>query len=923
MDNCLDYPDHQEHRDQPASFGPTNEIYHLTTFEDTEDYLDCAYPRYNEPYAPEDDEDQEPWDLPPLIDTSEEEGLEDMDEDEAPAHPPPWHNEGGLDWHHHPQQYAPPIYLDDPEITPYYTDDTVEPVLLTTLDTTTDLEYDDPMEILGLHDPPTTDPNDDRTTPSSPTYLEPTNMPGEEACAFPEDDALADNTHLSLAGLVDASSLSTEQYKVTVSLLEDNKDVFCFHPEQLGTCTLGHHVIDTGDAVPIKQAYYRMPYQKQEQLKAHVQQWLELGIIRPSNSPWASPMHLVPKKSGETRAVIDYRKLNSVTCKDAYPLPRIDDNLYNIGPAKYFSVVDLFSGYFQVPMAGVDSPDPHNSIAKTAFCCPWGLYEFTKVPFGLTNAPATFMRIMNEVLKAYIGKFVFVFLDDIIIYSNTLEEHLQHLELLFQALRAANMRLSSTKCRFATSYCTFLGFSVSADGLSCDARLVEAIALRPEPYLCKNPKKAVMSFLGLCSFYRRFVKGYAAIAEPLTRLTGKNQPFEWGAEQQHAFNTLKAKLMGYPILRRPDFSRPFFVHTDASQKAVGAVLTQKDEEGREYAVAYHSAKLSAAQTNWGITHLECYAVVNAVCDHWKDILLGHEFTVVTDHVALKWLMTSPNLQGKLARWSLRLQEFLPFSIQYRKGTQHLLADAMSRDPRHEDDCQETPTQELSTFEADYPHALHDSLDSVPTSLLTLEDTATPAPAPEPTPGASPSQGHSETPPLFEPPCTSDSDASLFPAPIRISVEGNIGCGKSTVIQHLQQLQEDPYWSNWFILPEPVADWHSLLDPFYGAPSGSTTRQIAATVLQQAVLNAYALRVPNPATAPQIITERSPWSSLAVFLPIQDLPPNMENVVHQAAHHMHATLDNALVGPPRPGLPVAYLMLRSTALRLLPQQSMPI
>jgi thymidylate kinase len=730
-------------------------------------------------------------------------------------------------------------------------------------------------EILG----DTQCPSQHDNASNSPIYLEASSLPGEEACSFPDDDALADNTHLSLSGLVDASNLTQEQYKSIVSVLEKNKDVFCFHPSQLGTCTVGSHIIDTGDAAPIKQTYYKMPYKKQEELKAHVQQWLELGVIRPSNSPWASPVHLVPKKGGDTRGVINYSKLNACTRKDAYPLPRIDDILYNMGPASYFSTVDLFSGYFQVTMAGVDGPDPHNSIAKTAFCCPWGLFEFTKVPFGLTNAPATFMRIMNEVLQQYVGQFIFVFLDDIIVYSRTFEEHLHHLQMLFQALRTANLRLSSTKCRFAARSCTFLGFSVSPENLGCDPRLTEAISLRPEPYMSKNPKKAVMSFLGLCSFYRRFVKDFAAIAEPLTRLTAKNQPFVWGAEQQEAFDILKAKLMDYPILRRPDFDRPFFVHTDASLKAVGAVLTQRDDSGREYAVAYHSAKLSAAQRNWAITHLECYAVVNAVCDHWKDILLGHEFTVITDHVALKWLMTSPNLQGKLARWSLRLQEFLPFTIEYRKGAQHLAADAMSRDPRHEDDTPDNPQMD---------------------TLLTME--AADNAVCENAPPDSTSQGHSETPPSCLH-CAEDSDGLDPWMPIRISIEGNIGCGKSTAMHQLQELQDHPQWCHWLMLPEPVADWHSLLDPFYSAPSGSTARHTAAIVLQQAVLNAYAVRVPDPMAAPFVISERSPWSSLAVFLPIQELPPNLEQVVYQTAHHMHTNLDNAL--------PTALVYLRTT------------
>jgi hypothetical protein len=230
-------------------------------------------------------------------------------------------------------------------------------------------------EPLHLEPPVTLDPTDFPKPPYNP--------PEAELCPFPyELDLLSDNRHLSIAGMVDCANLDAKEFDMIVSVLEENADVFCFHPTQLGTCNFGSLSIDTGDAKPIKQNYYRMPYKKQEELKKHVEQWLELGIIEPSNSPWSAPLHLVPKKGGATRAVVDYRKLNSVTKKDAYPLPLMNDILYNIGPARYFSVIDLHSGYLQVPMAGKDGKDPHNSIEKTAFACPFGhrLYQFLRLP---------------------------------------------------------------------------------------------------------------------------------------------------------------------------------------------------------------------------------------------------------------------------------------------------------------------------------------------------------------------------------------------------------------------------------------------------------------------------------------------------------------------------------------------------------------
>jgi hypothetical protein len=207
---------------------------------------------------------------------------------------------------------------------------------------------------------------------------------------------------------------------------------------------------------------------------------------------------------------------------------------------------------------------------------------------------------------------------------------------IFGRLRKANLKLNPVKCQFFKSHVTFLGFVVDEKGLSPDPRLIEAIANRQEPHSAK----AVASFLGLTGYYRRFVKDYSKIAEPLTRLLSPKLKFHWGPEQQQAFETLRDKLITYPILRRPDFSKPFILHTDASGQAIGAILAQKDEDGKEHAVAYHSKKLTPTERNWPITHLECFAVVNAVCKHFADFLLGHPFTVYTDCSALQWLLKS-------------------------------------------------------------------------------------------------------------------------------------------------------------------------------------------------------------------------------------------------------------------------------------------
>jgi hypothetical protein len=306
-----------------------------------------------------------------------------------------------------------------------------------------------PLEFFSLNETTkdhTTTPETDTEPPSKTTCV----PHDDEVVPFPDDGILADNRHLSLSSLVDSSNLTAEDFEQVVSLLEANKDIFCFHPSQLGTCKVGEHVIDTGDAKPIKQNYYRMPYKKQEELKKHIDEWLDAGIIEKSDSAWASPVHLVPKRGGDSRAVIDYRRVNSVTRKDAHPLPRMDDLLHNIGPAKYISTLDLHSGYLQIAIAGTNGPDPHNSRDKTAFVCPFGLFAFNKLSFGLCNGPATFMRVINEVLKDHIGKYCFVYLDDLLVRSNTLSEHLTHLAAIFQSLREAGLMLSTSKCKFAT-----------------------------------------------------------------------------------------------------------------------------------------------------------------------------------------------------------------------------------------------------------------------------------------------------------------------------------------------------------------------------------------------------------------------------------------------------------------------------------------
>src|SRR4051812_32339267 len=311
------------------------------------------------------------------------------------------------------------------------------------------------------------------------------------------------------------------------------------------------------------------------------------GIVRKSKSPWASPVVIVAKKTGDKRICVDYRKLNEVTKKNAYPLPRIDDMLESFRTANWFTTLDLASGYWQVEIEEKDKE-------KTAFITNFGLYEFNVMPFRLCNAPGTFQRLMNYVLQPYAAKFVSIYLDDIIIYSKSFEQHIDHIKQVFQALREANLKIKLKKCSFCMPNLTFLGHIVERDGIQPDPAKIEKVKDLPIP----KDVSQVRSALGLFSYYRRFIKDFSRIAKPINTLLKKDQVFEWTEKQQNAFNRLKNCLINAPILQYPNFDETFYLYTDASEIGLGAVLTQKDKEGREHPIAYASRSLTPAEKNY-------------------------------------------------------------------------------------------------------------------------------------------------------------------------------------------------------------------------------------------------------------------------------------------------------------------------------------
>ena len=483
-----------------------------------------------------------------------------------------------------------------------------------------------------------------------------------------------------ILNLIDLSGLENWPEKLqheAKEMLKRNAKVFSKDDMDMGRTNLVKHHIKLTDPVPFKEAYRRIPPQMYDEVKAHIQEMLDLGAIRPSNSPWASAIVLVRKKDGRLRFCIDLRKLNNRTVKDAYSLPRIESILDSLGGAQIFSTLDLKAGYWQVEMA-------EECKAYTAFTCgPLGFYECDTMPFGATNAPATFQRLMHDCLGELNMNWCIVYLDDIIIFSDTKEEHLKRLEAVFQKLCAAGLKLKPSKCFFFKEEIEYLGHVVSGKGISTNPKKIEAVSKWPTPRTVYD----VRSFLGFVGYYRRFIKNFSRITKPIREvITGlenqskraaKKTYIEWTDAADVAFENLKTMCVSTPILAYPNYQLPFTLHTDSSTDGLGAVLYQK-QDGKLRVIAYASRSVSKAEANYPAHKLEFLALKWAVCEKFHEYLYGsNPFEVFTDNNPLTYVLTSAKLDACGQRWVAKLANY-NFSIKYRCGVSNTEADALSR-----------------------------------------------------------------------------------------------------------------------------------------------------------------------------------------------------------------------------------------------------
>jgi len=464
-------------------------------------------------------------------------------------------------------------------------------------------------------------------------------------------------------------NLQSDEEKRLKKLINSYKDLFFKEGDQL-TCTtaIQHEIVTTTDR-PIFSKIYRYPHVHEEEISKQIHEMLEQGIIQESNSPYNSPLWIVPKKmdnSGKKkwRIVIDYRNLNQVTEEDKFPIPNIDGILDKLGRAQYFTTLDLAKGFHQILVREEDRK-------KTAFSTPLGHYEYVRMPFGLKNAPATFQRLMNTILKDYINKICVVYLDDVLIFSTSLEEHLQSIKKIFDTLRKWNLKVQFDKCNFLSRETEYLGHILTPEGVKPNPKKIETIKNLNLP----GTQKQIKSFLGITGYYRKFVKDYAKVAQPLTKYLKKGMKVNTNDPSYiQAFEKLKRIITESPVLKYPDYKKKFQLVTDASDFAIGAVLQQD-----EHPICFASRTLNEHERNYSTTEKELLAIFWSV-NYFRPYIYGAKFDLLTDHQPLKWLFVKTkgkDANQRLQRWVLRLAEY-NINVDYIKGKENNVADFLSR-----------------------------------------------------------------------------------------------------------------------------------------------------------------------------------------------------------------------------------------------------
>lgn len=440
-----------------------------------------------------------------------------------------------------------------------------------------------------------------------------------------------------------------------------------FEKQGLGRTSFIKHKIDVGDANPVKQRFYPVSPAVERLMFKEIDRMLALGVIEASSSPWSSPMRLVVKPN-KVRLCLDARRVNQLTKKDAYPLPNIEGIFSRLPKANLISKLDLKDAYWQIGLAD-------EAKALTAFTIPGRpLYQFVVMPFGLCNAPSTMCRLMDELIPPDLRHCVFGYLDDLIIVSEDFSSHLSILVRIAHQFKQANLTLNTSKSKFCVTEVNYLGYIIGNGGIKTDPEKIDSILNWPVPKTIKQ----VRGFLGLAGWYRRFISNFSTVVYPVTEVLSTKRKFNWTTEAQDSFNQIKTLLTSAPVLTNPDFNKKFYLHCDASDVGIGAVLVQYDENCDEKPIGFMSKKLSTAQRNYSVTERECLAALEAI-KKFRCYLEMQEFEVITDHSSLVWLMKQPDLTGRLARWVFKLQGY-KFSVSHRKGKDNVVPDALSRIP---------------------------------------------------------------------------------------------------------------------------------------------------------------------------------------------------------------------------------------------------